>query len=116
MTQGISNLDDYLDVRDIIETVEATDGTDNWNEELAELLEELRGSGGDHEWNGDWYPVTLICDSYFAEYAQQFADDVGAIDREQTWPSNCIDWEKAANELRIDYSEVEFDGITYLYR
>jgi hypothetical protein len=44
---------------------------------LYDLLAELRGNGGDHEWRGDWYPVTLIRDSYFTEYAQSFAEDIG---------------------------------------
>lgn len=31
------------------------------------------------------------------------------------WPYNCIDWEKAANELKQDYSTVDFEGETYYY-
>jgi hypothetical protein len=44
------------------------------------------------------------------------ADDIGAIDRNASWPTNWIDWEKAALELRVDYSSVEIDGKTYWYR
>ncbi|KKL86611.1 hypothetical protein LCGC14_1942930, partial [marine sediment metagenome] len=86
------------------------------NTDLAELLAELKGYGGDHQWKGDWYPVTLIRDSYFKEYAQELADDIGAIDSDLTWPNNCIDWDQATRELQMDYSTVEFDGITYWYR
>ena len=31
------------------------------------------------------------------------------------WPYTCVDWERAADELRQDYSSTEFDGKTYLY-
>jgi hypothetical protein len=84
--------------------------------DLESLLESLKGYGGDHQWEGDWYPVTLVRDSHFTEYAQQLAEDIGAINSEAGWPNNCIDWERAARELRIDYSTVDFDGETYWYR
>lgn len=32
------------------------------------------------------------------------------------WPFTCIDWDKAAQELQMDYTSVEFDGITYWVR
>jgi hypothetical protein len=83
---------------------------------LTELLAELKGNGGDEQWNGDWYPVTLIRDSYFREYAVELADEIGAVDSNAGWPNNCIDWEEAARELRMDYSSVEYAGITYWYR
>ena len=83
---------------------------------LENLLEELKGCGGDEQWEGDWYPITLIRDSYFEDYAEELANDIGAINSEASWPNNCIDWERAARELQQDYSSVEFDGVTYWYR
>ena len=62
------------------------------------------------------HPVTLVRDSYFRDYAEQLADDIGAINSEASWPNNCIDWNRAARELHIDYSTVEFEGVTYWYR
>lgn len=85
-------------------------------ETLKELLEDLKGYGGDEQWRGDWYPITLIRDSHFCDYAEELADDIGAINSDATWPNNCIDWDRAAYLLRQDYSSVEFDGITYWYR
>ena len=65
----------------------------------------------------DWeYGVTLIRDSYFVEYAQEFADDIGVVPTEYTWPISCIDWNQAARELQIDYTPIEFAGITYWVR
>lgn len=143
MAQDITNTDDLIDVRDIIARVEELreerDGfvighpngheepaPEQWAEEnedeaeeletLESLLEELKGYGGDEQWEGDWYPITLVRDSYFKDYAQELAEDIGAIKADATWPNNCIDWDQAARELQTDYSTVEFDGVTYWYR
>jgi hypothetical protein len=83
---------------------------------LNALLDELRGNGGDEEWRDAWYPVTLIRESYFTEYAQELADDIGAIDSNAGWPTAHIDWNAAADALLVDYSAVMFDGVEYYYR
>jgi hypothetical protein len=132
----ISSSDDVIDVRDVIERVEHLEpirepgpvdlgSEDNENSQddlfaelsgLEKLLDELKGYGGDEQWRGDWYPITLIRDSYFKDYAQQFAEDNGAIENNGRWPNYCIDWDRAAHDLQADYSSVEFDGVTYWYR
>lgn len=56
---------------------------------------------------------TLIRDSYFETYAQELAEDIGAVQRGASWPCNCIDWAKAARQLQQDYASVDFDGVTY---
>ena len=126
MTTEITNSEDIIDVRDVIarweylETANDVDkdpGSEDQQELglLTTLLDNLKGSGGDEEWRGDWYPSTLILDSYFEEYAREEAESIGAISKQFTWPLNCIDWEQAAAELQMDYTSVEFDGVTYWY-
>lgn len=83
---------------------------------LKSVLADLCGKGGDHRWRGDWYPVRLIHDSYFEEYAEEMASDIGAINPKAAWPLNHIDWEAAANELKNDYSSFTFDGEEYWTR
>lgn len=39
------------------------------------------------------------------DFAQDMAEQIGAIDKNAKWPHNCIDWEFAAKELMYDYSE-----------
>lgn len=121
---------DIIDVRDIIARVEelANDLTTysaeaHANPELVAehaalcaILADIKGLGGDEQWQGDWYPVTLIRDSHFRDYAEELADDIGAIPRDAGWPLNCIDWEQAARELRYDYSGVDIEGVTYWTR
>ena len=112
-TTDISNTEDYLDIRDIIEAIEADE---NMQPELVELLSKLKGCGSNHQWKGDWYPLSLIRDSYFEEYAYEYAESIGAIDSNSRWPNNCIDWEKATRELQMDYLLIEYDGVNYWYR
>lgn len=124
---SIENTEDLIDVRDVIARVEELDSERDDNDKLPaeeeqefsdlyDLLSELRGCGGDYQWQGDWFPITLIRDTYFAEYARELAEGIGAINKDAVWPNNCIDWERAARELQHDYSEVEYLGVTYWYR
>ena len=123
----ISNSDDIIDVRDVIARVEELeelghDGSDEDQDyvspelvKLLELLGDMKGYGGDEQWRGDWYPVTLIRDSYFVEAMQQLCEDIG--DFPNGVPTYyVIDWEATAENLRADYSSVMFDGVTYWYR
>lgn len=128
---AIDNTQDVLDTRDIIARVEelreereAAETVGDWESsdecgelaDLENLLSDLEGMGGDEQWEGNWYPVTLIRDSYFEDYAQELADDIGAVNTDASWPNNCIDWERAARELQMDYTSVEIDGVTYWTR
>lgn len=115
--------EDILDVRDLIKRFEELDEIDERDEDdaeehtkLAALLDDLKGYGGDEQWRGDWYPITLIADTYFETYAEELADDIGAINKDAAWPCNHIDWAAAAEALQQDYSTVEYDGATYWYR
>lgn len=76
-------------------------------EELRELFDEIGEDAKDE---------SAIEKSYFEEYAQELAEDIGAIDRDASWPLYCIDWEQAARGLAMDYTEFDFDGGTYLVR
>jgi len=83
---------------------------------LRELLDDLKGQGGDEEWRGAWYPVTLVKDDYFKEYAQGLAEDIGAVPKDLSWPACHIDWDAAADALQNDYTSVDYDGETYWTR
>lgn len=118
---NISNNENMIDVRDLIEEFELSPGHQDHRGEqarqtIAPLLDELKGKGGDYMWLGDWYPVTLVRDSYFREYAQELAEDIGVIDVSGAWPSYCIDWDRASRYLQVDYTSVNYNGATYWYR
>lgn len=90
----------------------------NWDDEYADELRILKALADEASgYAADWqHGETLIRDSYFKDYAQELAEDIGAIDNNASWPLTCIDWDQAARELRMDYSAVDFDGITYWIR
>ena len=126
------HMDDIIDVRDIIERIEELESLKDdhesepdgghWSDEdaqelqtLTDIMDDLKGYGGDEQWRGDWYPLTLIRESYFADYCQDLVIDCGGL------PASIpdylvIDWEATSRNLKVDYSEVEIDGVTFFYR
>lgn len=130
MQNAPSNSDDIIDSRDICERISqlevdaAAEGEYSISEreafraelkELEALVEVIDNYGGDKADDG----VTLIRDSHFEDYAEELANDIGAIDDRKgqaPWPLYCIDWERAARDLQMDYTSVEFDGVTYWFR
>lgn len=116
---------DIIDVRDIIARVEELNPeysdiklTDDEAEELAELqaiLDRLKGNGGDEQWRGDWYPVTLISERTFEDHVRELLEDCGTIPKDLPW-FVAIDWETTAQHIQGDYTPVEIDGVTYWYR
>lgn len=139
-----TNYDDVIDSREVIERIEelaaemtdlqdaltaAQEETDapavesaqaaiqTWQEENQSELDALRGLQDDAEgYSEDWkHGATLVRDSYFVQYAQELLQDIGDL------PKNLphyieIDWEATARNIRMDYTGVEFDGITYWIR
>ena len=82
-------------------------------ETLEELLSDLCGYGGDEQWEGNWYPVTLINEDYFEQATDEMVAD--CYDMPKNLPSFMtitLDYDA----LKQDYSEVEFCGSTYYYR
>jgi len=129
---------EFFDIRDVIARIEylrgqreeaeaeASDGHAAFyfgadeREELAKLesiIEDSRGQGGDHEWNGDWFPVTFHREDKFEDYARELAEDIhGDALRDTQWPFQHIDWEAATDALRMDYTTISIEGVDYLFR
>ncbi len=78
------------------------------------ILREIVEEAGSELRHGE----ALIRDSYFKTYAMELANDCGDMNSKQAsqWPFTCIDWEQAADELKQDYTSVDFDGETYWTR
>lgn len=136
----ISRYDDVIDSRDVIERIEdleleaggrfiekhpegvswgevADDHSAELDDEDAAELVALRRLAEQGEELDDWADgVALVRDSYFREYAMEMADELGLLPESYQWPTSCIDWDQAARELRMDYTPVEFDGVTYWAR
>ena len=122
---------DIIDVRDIIERLEELDSIFVSSvgpkaipelKQLIDLMDELKSvGGGDEQWRGDWYPLTLIKDSCFTDYIKELIDDCYELPKELTsgnWPYRHIkiDYEAAAKEATVDYTSIEINGETYWTR
>ncbi len=115
---NINNCDDIIDSRDINKRIEELDDQDDIDEEETEELKTLKALQEEGQsYSPDWpCGSILINDDYFTEYAQQLAEDIGAIDSKADWPLGFIDWETAADALKQDYGCIDFDGTDYWIR
>lgn len=122
---------DTLDSRDVVERYEGyrlavvAMGLDPDNvpysacgsETVAEYLalRELNNAGSCYveDWN---FGATLVADGHFTEYAEELARDIGAVNGDAQWPNNHIDWEAAGEDLKADYTAIEFKGARFWVR
>ena len=80
---------------------------------LEELLQELSGNGGDEQWEGNWYPVTLIHESYFEQSMDELVADCYEIPKDlPSFMTITLDYDA----LKQDYTTCEFEGETHYYR
>ncbi|MDX1492955.1 MAG: hypothetical protein R3253_02695 [Longimicrobiales bacterium] len=125
MTREITNTDNLIDSREVIARIEELEseieeyreaGDEDYAGELMEELEPLKAFAEEAEGcTPDWlYGAALIHDDYFEEYAEQLARDI--YDLPEHWPVCHIDWEAAANALKMDYTAIDFNGETYWTR
>jgi hypothetical protein len=101
--------ENIIDSRDVIAAMGEDGAADA---EYAALLEAMATASGEQPEHG----IIAIRDSHFTEYAEELAVDIGAIDDNTAWPLTHIDWATAAGELQMDYTDVEFRGVTYWVR
>ena len=108
-----NELVDILNDEDEVYSVDEQADAQEELDEIAEFESELGIDLGVASRNG----ITFIPEHSFTEYAEEFANDIGAIGVDSyEWPINFIDWDEAAEALKADYSEVDWQGTTYLFR
>ena len=102
--------------QEAIEVLQADiDSWKNDNEDELHELEKLVKDGQDY--SADWiYGATLIHDDYFTRYAEELASDVCDMKSASEWPFCCIDWDAASEQLKQDYTEIDFGGESYWVR
>lgn len=95
----------------------AVERLDEWNDDNGDELKALQKLNDEAEgYSPDWaYGATLIREDHFTDYCQELVSDIGDMPREI--PSYIvIDWDATAENIKADYTEVDFDGTTYLVR
>jgi len=113
----ISNTDDVIDSRDVIARIAELEADLDRDEDEAVELAALRKLAAEAEgYAADWHHgATLIRESHFTEYQQEMCADCGYIPLDfPSWIE--IDWDTTARNLKQDYTEVDYDGVTYLIR
>jgi DNA repair exonuclease SbcCD ATPase subunit len=93
------------------------DDLQEWDDDNGEELESLKDLNGEGEnASSDWrHGETLIRESYFTDYCEELCKDVGDLPREIPHYI-VIDWEATANNIKADYTSIDFDGETYYVR
>lgn len=114
---------EFIDVRDLAEDLNLINAVyceepldPSVLEYRREMYALLEASGNSDLWEWGNNEPTLIPESEFVEYAKQLHDDINGNGEMRGWPYTCIDWDKAADELKQDYTTVEFEGRTLYYR
>lgn len=107
--------DNYIDSRDIIARIEELERDEEaLDDDEKDELETLRKAAEEGEqYARDWGDgVTLIREDYFVDYCRE---DCGYLPKDLPWWI-AIDWDKTADNMRGDYTEIEVGGYTYLVR
>lgn len=111
----------YLDLEDLAKELadlnEQTESLDGDEQERQAALVELAGQLFTNLADYARNERTLIPEGEFEEYVQDYAYDVGYAARDDDNPLHTfIDWAGWADSLKVDYTEVTFEGQTYLIR
>lgn len=120
---------DEIDSRDLVEAVSdyeseideemTTLDRPEWkdlveDESLRELVSEINDAG---QGIPDWpHGARLIREDHFETFARQYAEDSGSISDDVSWPCDHIDWEKAADHLKMDFTSITLGDYTYYVR
>ena len=117
LKEEIEELEDYLECEeDADERVEIEGKLEKKLADLAVLEEEasdileLRDACNDYA-GGD----SLINEDYFPQYVEELAKDCGDIS-ENSWLYCYIDWDAAAEDCKIDYTTITFQGQDFYVR
>ena len=122
---------EYLDGEGEPITSAAQWSDEDWQEQatLSNLISVVRDDANDSPEDG----VTLIRETYFADYIkEQYSDGMGPElhryddktgryslfmwdDLMDMAPFSNIDWAAVADNASTDYSQIEYDGVTYYY-
>lgn len=95
-------------------------------EALAGLAEDIGLSIDRTDWDtvgdeldrwGEGYECTLISENHFEDYCKELVSDIGDLPRDlPDYIKDNIDWSGVADDLNVDYNDVDLEGQTYKIR
>lgn len=125
MADEIRNNQDHIDSRDVEERIkwleeikENSDPDENTFDDNDELelktLKDLKKDYIEYYGESSWEcGAYFIKDDYFEDYCQEYIEDCYEI---PDFLQHHIKWDSIANEMEMDYTEIEFDGQVYFTR
>ena len=90
---------------------------ESWKEDFEDGLKEIEEINSiEVELGSEFeYGVTLVDVDDWEEYVEELLEDIGYIPKDfPSWIE--IDWESTANNVKVDYMEVTYQGNSYLGR
>lgn len=119
----VDNNQEQIDSRHVIELIEdleqeVTDDTIT-RDDMRDLdtLRALASKGEDYA--EDWeYGASLIRFDYFTTYIKDFVSETSgeALENMPEFLRDAIDWEVVAESMMDDYTEFDYEGVTYYTR
>jgi hypothetical protein len=128
MSDEITNDAEVIDSRDVIARIEdlesrKADNDETLTEEELSELSALQSLAAEAEpYAPDWrYGAQLVRHDYFTSHIEELINDCYEMPADFNtgawpWRHMKIDFEAAADEAKVDYTEVEFSGVTYFIR
>jgi len=107
----------YDEASEFISTEEREEFEDEFSEEyeiidnILILIDEVESYSGD-----SFEDTHFILEEDFEEYCEELVNDCYDLRNLPDFVKYNIDWEGVANDLRVDYSSVEYNGNTYWFR
>ena len=92
---------------------------ESWKEDFEDELKEIEEIDDiETELGSEFeYGVTLVDVDEFTDYCEELVSDIGDLPKDlPSYIANNIDWEGVAEDLKVDYSEVTYQGSNYLGR
>jgi hypothetical protein len=103
---------DVVNSLDIINRIEELECGTNVPDEIAELAA-LKKFQKEYDYVDEWnYGAEFIAEHYFTEYVKDMLEGCGTIPRDLP-DYVAIDWEETADNLKCDYADAEFNGVSY---
>ena len=114
----IHNRLEYIDSRDIVDRYNEIVGDPDFLDEATRLEKLIKqGESCSSDWN---HGLGLTHEDSFVEYTKESIennyDDINTNSNEWPYRHMKIDFEAAAEELKQDYTAIDFDGETYYIR
>jgi hypothetical protein len=107
------NVVSSLDIIARIEDLECLSSDCNITEDEITELCALKAFESKYDYVDEWnYGAHFIAEEYFTEYVKDMLEGCGTIPRDLP-DYVAIDWEETANNIRCDYADAEFNGVSY---